>query len=143
MKYSIKMLCILLVISLLFIVPVSASENVSKASSFFVRHNTYLYEVDGNKFGVWFEVTAKYEMDELGVSYIEMQRSTDQVNWTPVKYYYPSSWSQMIREDTAFHSNGVTYTGFTGYYYRAYVTYYAKSGNNVGYYDTYSDIIRL
>ncbi len=143
MKYSIKFLCVLLAISFLFAMPASASESSAKASSFFVSTCTYLYDVEGNTFGVWFEVMAKYEMDELGVSYIEMQRSTDQINWTPVKLYYPSSWSQMIREDTAFHSNGVTYTGFTGYYYRAYVTYYAKSGNNVGYYDTYSDIIRL
>lgn len=143
MKYLTKSLCVLLAISLLFAMPVSASDDASKASSFFVRHRTYLYEVSGNTFGVWFEVTATYTMDELGVSYIEMQRSTDQVNWQPVKYYYPSSWSQMIGEDTAFYANGVTYPGSSGYYYRAYVTYYAKSGNSVGYYDTYSDIIKL
>ncbi len=141
MKYFTKLICILLLISILLAVPVSASENSLRASEFFVSTCTYLYEVDENKFGVWFEVMATYTMDELGVSYIEMQRSTDQVNWRPVKYYYPSSWSQMIREDTAFHANGVTYPGSSGYYYRAYVTYYAKSGNNVGYYDTYSDTI--
>lgn len=143
MKHIKKVLCIIVAVSILLVVPVLAEEDATRASSFFVNHRTYLYEVDGNKFGVWFEVMATYEMDELGVSYIEMQRSTDQVNWTPVKYYYPSSWSQMIRENTAFHANGVTYTGFSGYYYRAYVTYYAKSGNNIGEYDTYSDIIRL
>ena len=136
-----KILCVLLTVSLLLAVPVQASENSTRASAFFVSHRTYLYDVDENKFGVWFEVVAKYKMDELGVNYIEMQRSTDQVNWTPVKYYYPSSWSQMTGEDTAFYANGVTYTGFSGYYYRAYVTYYAKSGNSIGEYDTYSDTI--
>ena len=141
MKRTTKIICILLAVSLFLVAPVSASENSSRASAFFARHRTYLYEVDGNKFGVWFEVVAKHTMDELGVSYIEMQRSTDQVNWTPVKYYYPDSWSQMISTNTAIHTDGVTYTGFSGYYYRAYVTYYAKSGNSVGYYDTYSDTI--
>ena len=143
MKCSIKILCILLVISLLFVVPVSASENASKASSFFVRHCTYLYEVEGNEFGVWFEVTATYKMDELGVNRIKIQRSTDRNTWTTVKTCYPSSYPQMISTNTAIHADGVTYTGTSGYYYRAYVTYYAKSGNSIGEYDTYSDIIRL
>lgn len=143
MKRFKVLLWVLVVVSLFLSIPAAASENSAKASSFFVRHCTYLYEVDENKFDIWFEVTATYRMDELGVNYIELQRSTDQVNWTPVKYYYPSSWSQMIAEDTAIHADNVPYTGFSGYYYRAYVTYYAKSGNSIGEYDTYSDIIRL
>lgn len=143
MKYVIKTLCIILAISMLLAVPVSATEDSQRASSFFVRHRTYLYEVSDNTFDIWFDVVATYTMDELGVNYIELQRSTDQVNWQPVKYYYPSSWSQMISTNTAIHVDNVPYTGFSGYYYRAYVTYYAKSGNNIGEYDTYSDIIRL
>lgn len=143
MKLTTKLICFLLVVSLLLVIPVTASENTTRASAFFVSTCTYLYEVDGNEFGVWFEVMAKYKMDELGVNRIRIQRSSDGSNWTTVKTCYPSSYPQMIGTSTAFYADGVTYTGTSGYYYRAKVTYYAKSGNNIGEYDTYSDTIRL
>ena len=143
MKLTARIICVLLVVSLLLAVPVLATENSSRASAFFVSTCTYLYEVDGNEFGVWFEVTAKYKMDELGVSCIKIQRSSNQSSWTTVKTCYPSSYEQMISTNTAIHADGVTYTGTSGYYYRAKVTYYAKSGNSIGEYTTYSDIKRL
>lgn len=133
----------MLALTLFLAVPVSASGEVTRGSAFFVSHCTYIYKTGGTNFQIWFEVMATAPMDELGVSYIQLQRSTDQTNWTPVKYYYPNSWGAMITENAQRYANCVTYNGFTGYYYRAYVTYYARSGNNVGYYDTYSDIIRL
>ena len=133
----------LLALALLLAVPVAASGENARGSAFFVSHCTYMYKTGGTNFQIWFEVMATAPMDELGVSFIQLQRSTDQTNWTPVKYYYPNSWASMIEENTAFHTDCVTYIGSTGYYYRAYVTYYARSGNNVGYYDTYTDTIRL
>ena len=143
MKRISKLVCILLVVSFLFAIPVAANDMSTKASAFFVRHRTYLYEVQGNTFGVWFDVMATYRMDELGVSCIEIQRSTNQSTWTTVRTCYPSSYPQMIGTNTAIHADGVTYTGSSGYYYQAKVTYYAKSGNSEGTYTTYSDIIRL
>ncbi len=143
MKRIVKIICVLLAVSLCLSIPVLANESSTRASDFFVSTRTYLYDVEDNGFSVWFEVMATYRMDELGVNCIKIQRSSNQRTWTTVKTCYPSSYPQMIGTSTAFYADGVAYTGTSGYYYRAKVTYYAKSGNNIGEYDTYSDIRRL
>ena len=142
MKYTIKTTCFVLVLALLMIIPVSA-EVTPKASSYFVATRTFFDQTDTNKFDIWFEVTAKRTMEELGVNSIILKRSADGNNWTNVRTWLPSVNTQMIRTNTAFHSAYVSYTAATGYYYKAYVTYYAKDSSGTGSYDTWTDILYL
>lgn len=52
--------------------------------------------------------------------------------------------SSMIRCNTSTHASHVTYSdGESGYYYRAYVEFYAKNSSGRGYYDFYTDPIKL
>lgn len=141
MKQLIKFVSLLLVLTLVFAVPVSAAENTAPyASNFFGSRNAYLWETSSTSFQVWFNVTAVGTMSELGVDYIEIERSSDGVNWSVVKTYSSDDYSNLIAYNTATHSSYVTYANRqSGYQYRAYVELYAKnSSGNRGYSGCYA-----
>lgn len=144
MKNLTRGISLFLILSLLCAVPVAAEEAVTpRASDFFTATGTYLYEIDGNRFGVWFEVMATGTMDELGVSSVIMQKSSDGVTWRNIKTFSPENYPQMISENDSFYGAGLPYTGTYNYYYRAYVKFYAKKGNGTGYYYMYTDVLHL
>lgn len=144
MTKTIKGVCLILVLSILCTVSVSAEESATpRASMFFSATETYLYMIDGNRFGVWFDVIATGTMEELGVSTIVMQKSSDGTTWRDIKTFYPENYSQMIIEDSVYHADGVPYTGTYNYYYRAYVKFYAKNSTGSGYLRMYTNILHL
>lgn len=143
MKRIIKMLGFVLALISLLAFPVLAEDQTPRASSYFVATRTYLDQTDTSKFDIWFEVTAKRTMLELGVESIVVKRSADGNNWTTMRTCVPSVYPQMIRTNTAFHCNCVSYNATAGYYYKAYVTYYAKDSNGIGTYSTWTDILYL
>lgn len=137
MKRFTRLVCLFLAMSLLFAVPVFAAEEEEAStwgSSYFLTYDAYLYKTTSTKFQVWFEVTARSGMDELGTSKIIVQRSSDGSTWSNMFTYYPDYYSQMIKENTSINTNYVPYTGTTGYYYRAKVTFYAKNSNGTAEY---------
>lgn len=133
---------VLALISLLAF-PVLAEDQTPRASSYFVATRTYLVQTDTSKFDISFEVTAKRGMEELGVESIVVKRSADASNWITMRTCVPSVYPQMIRTNTAFHSDYVSYNATAGYYYKAYVTYYAKDSSGTGTYSTWTDILYL
>lgn len=136
MKRIMKLICVVLALVMLLTVPVSAQrveEPIGTYSLFFHSYSTYLFRTSSTEFEVWFEVTARDGMDELGVSYIEVQRSTNGTTWETVKTYTPEDYPQMICENTGMHADCVSYTMTSGYQYRADVTFYAKKGTGTGY----------
>lgn len=144
MKRFLRSICIILVLVMFFHPTAYAAENADiRGSDFFAKHVTYLDQVTTRQFEVWFCVTAVTSMDELGVSTITVQRSSDGINWTNMKTFEKEDHSNMICNNTVAHSGYVTYWGTPGYYYRAAVCYYAKNGSSIGEYDTYSDILLL
>lgn len=133
MKNFLKVLCAILVISMVLSVPVFAAEETNPwSSAFFVLYSTYLYRTTGTQFEIWFEVDARDVMQELGVNSILLQESSDGENWITVKTYEPEDYPQMICENTGSHAECVSYTGRTGYDYRAYVSFYAKNSSGIG-----------
>lgn len=144
MKRFIKLVCIILVLATVMMIPVSAAtESSPRASLFFSSISTYICQTTSTKFQVWFDVVAVEGMDELGVSEIEIQRSSDNADWDPMFTYYPQYYSQMIDENTVSHMSYVPYTGTSGYYYRALVTFYAKNSNGTGELDRYTQTVYL
>lgn len=133
MKNVCKIISIILVFSILFALPVSAEEISPYASSFFGSHTAYLWKTSSTSFEVCFNVTAVGTMSQLGVNYIEIQRSTDGVNWEEdIKTYSSANYSNLIANNTVYHSGYVTYSNMqSSYQYRAYIEFYAKnsSGN--------------
>lgn len=144
MNRFIKTVCIILVMAVFLAIPAQAAEvNSARGSSYFGSVCTYLWHVSGTTFEVWFDVTAVRGMDELGASKISIQRSTDNANWTTVQTFNKASTSSMIDTDTCRHASYVTYTGSSGYYYRALVTIYAKDGNNIATDYWYTDTLHF
>ena len=144
MKRFVRCVCFFLAVTMILVTPAFAAEIATpRASNYFAYHSTYLEKTSGTQFDVWFDVTAVGGMDELGTSTIEVQRSSDNVNWTTMKTYTKSSYSQMICEDTCAHADYVTYYGTSGYYYRAYVVFYAKKGSGTAEYSMYTSSIKL
>lgn len=144
MKRHIKCICLLLALVMVLSIPAMAAELYdTRASSFFMSSSVYLYKTSSKTFEAWFDVTAVRTLDELGASEIKIQRSTDNENWTTVKTCTMDNYSNLVCEDTASHESYVTYTGSSGYYYRAYIELYAKDEVGTGYWDRYTSSIYI
>jgi len=143
MKRFSRCVCAIMAVVLVLVVPVHAEETSSRASSFFMSYDSSLYKAAYNKIEVWFDVVAVEGMDELGVSSIKVQRSADGSTWETMRVYRPGVYTQMICENTHFHAGYVSYTGTPGYYYRAYVIFYAKNSTGIGERAQYSETMLL
>jgi hypothetical protein len=143
MKRKTYWICIALILTLLLNISVLAESATPYASSFFVSYDATTVAVAFRTFNVYFDVVAKGGMTELGVSSIIIQQSSDQTNWSEVKTCLPASYPQMIEENTHAVCNYITCTGIPGFYYRAYVTFYAKNSTGVGEASQYSEVVWL
>lgn len=144
MKRFSRIVCTLLAVIMVLAVPAAAVENATpRASNFFMSSDVYLYMTTSTQFRAWFEVSALSGMEKLGASEIKVQKSSDGENWTTMKTYSMDDYSNMICENTGAHASYVTYTGQTGYYYRAKVTLYAENSSGVGEWIRYTDPVLL
>lgn len=145
MKRFIQLVCLILVFVTVISTTAFAAESVDpRASMFFAGSSVYFWHVSGSQYQIWFDVTAVSGMNELGASEIVVERSTDLVNWTPVKTYYKSSYPQMTTKTTSIgYANYVTYYPTDGYAYRAIVTLYAKNSSGTGEMDEVTTVLDL
>ena len=144
MKRFSRLICMLLALAMLIAIPAAAAENAEpRASNFFGSSCVYLYKTSSTQFEAWFEVSALGIMQKVGASEIKIQRSSDGENWTTMKTYSMDNYSNLIDENTGSHASYVTYTGQTGYYYRAKIVLYAKNSSGFGEWDRYTDPILL
>lgn len=144
MKRFTQFICIALVFVMVFSTTAFAAETVEpRASNFFTSCSTYFWNVSGNSYQIWFEVTAVGTMEKLGVSEIRVKRSTDEVNWSTVKTYDMADYTQMTATGTTIHVDCVPFTATSGYSYYAEVTLYAKNSSGTGEMDVYTSILDL
>lgn len=141
MKRFTQLVSLILVLALVLAVPAYAAE--SRASAYFFKSSVYLWPTTGNTFEAWFEVTGTGMMEQIGASFIKIQRSSDDENWSTVATYSKEYYSNLIDRNTGSHSDYITYTGTSGYYYRAYIELYAKNSTGSGYMDRYTTSIYL
>ena len=146
MKKLVRFVCLILVCSLFFAIPAQATTVVEpRESAFFSYYGTDLYKTSSSSFQIWFDVTANAaRMDVLGVSEIIVYRSADQQSWTKMRTYTMENYPQMVAQNTTSHIDYVTYNyATTGYYYRAYITFYAKNSTGIGERYVYTEILRM
>lgn len=144
MKRFSQMICLLLIAAMLFAIPAYAAEEVSpRSSSYFGSYSSYLWKTSNTQFQVWFNVKALRGMEILGASEIKVQRSSDASSWTTVWTYTKEVYPQMVAYGTGAHGNYVTYNAAPGYYYRAYVQYYAKDSSGSAYLQDYTSYIYI
>lgn len=144
MKKVSKCICVFLIIVAILPTTVSASENTTdRASNFFMADGCYLCQTTGYEIEIWYDVTCVAGMDEVGANKVILQKSLDGSNWTNVKTYTKSDYPKMVDYDTFMHACCLTYTGEPGYYYRAYVQFYAKRGTGSAALDRYTSKIQV
>lgn len=133
MKRFTQFVCIVLVLMMVLSTTAFAVEAAdSRASNFFMSSSVYFWHVSGSKYQIWFDVTAVGTMSELGVRKIVVERSTDEVDWEPVKTYNKEDYSQMTDTNTVSHVDYVSFTATSGYSYRAIVDLYARNSSGTG-----------
>lgn len=129
MKRFTQIVCLIMIIAAILVIPVSAEENVQPwGSNYFGSTLAYLHKTTGNQFQIWIEVVAVGTMEKLGASEIVLQRSSDNSNWSDVKTFTKEVYTNLVSSNDFAHEAYVTYTGTSGYYYRAKVEFYAKKG---------------
>lgn len=143
MNRTIRTICFLLSVVMLFVMPVYAEENNTYSSAFIASYDSSICIPSGRTLEIWFDVVGKGEMDEIGVESIELQRSSTGSSWTVIKTFLPEDYPQMICENTGIAYDYVTYTGTYGYYYRAYVTFYASNSRGWGNEYQYSETVYI
>lgn len=147
MKKAVRFICMILACSLLLAFPAQAAETAEpRASSFFSSYGTDLYKTSSTSFQIWFDVVANAGSSPqvLGVSEIIVYRSADQQSWTQMRTYTMDNYPEMVDQNTMGHGGYVTYNYATpGYYYRAYITFYAKNSIGIGERYIYTEILRM
>ena len=147
MKKTVRFICMILVCSLLLAVPVQAESIVEpRASSFFSSYGTDLYKTSSTSFQIWFDVVANAGSSPqvLGVSEILLYKSADQQSWQQIKMYSMNAYASMVAYNTSSHGGYVSYNFATpGYYYTAYITFYAKNSSGIGERYVYTEILKM
>ena len=143
MKWLVKCLCLILALSFCLVIPAGAEEVTPYSSSFFGSRDAYLWRTSSTSCQAWFEVTAMRSMTALGAQFIEIEESSDGVNWSVVATYNRTSYSNLIKTNTGDHTSYVTFSKMKpDCQYRMYVRLYAKdSGGNIGTSNMYGYIV--
>lgn len=145
MKRLVRFLCLVLVVCMFTTSTVSATENITRGNSYIAMHDAFLEKEASTQFKVWFDVTANaIDIDMLGVTRIIVYRSADQQTWTKMRTYKYTSYPQMMDYNSGSHNGYVTYSYATpGYYYKAYVTFYAENSSGSGTIHRYTAVLKL
>ena len=123
----IKVVAVILLVVMLCPAEVFAVE--SRASYYLSSYSAYVYRAGWGKIQVWIDVTGTGYMDEIGSLQIQLYESTDNENWTWVKTFDYTDYSDMLGYDDFSHTGHIEYSGTLGRYYKAYVCIWAgKNG---------------
>lgn len=143
-KFS-RIVSLFIALTLFFAIPAQAVEaNDSKSSNFFLRTGCFLHKTGERTFEVWFDLTCLGTMQQLGSTYIQVQRSSNGTSgWTPIRTYTPDGHPQMLKNNGLTYTNCVSFGGFAGYYYRAYIEFYATNSSGSGYAYMYTETIKI
>lgn len=123
-----KIVAIILIVSCIF--PINAMAVEPRASDYLSGYSAYVYNAAWGKIQVWFDVEGTNDMDEIGTLEIQLYESTDNTNFTWVKTFDYTDYSDMLGYDDFSHTGHVEYSGTLGRYYKAYVCVWAgKNGS--------------
>ena len=118
-----KIVAIILIVVCIF--PVNAMAAESRASDYLSGYSAYVYNAAWGKVQVWFDVEGTRDMDEIGALEIQLYESKDNTNFTWVKTFDYTDYSDMLAYDDFSHTGHIEYSGTLGRYYKAYVCVWA------------------
>lgn len=133
MKRLTKGICVLLVcVMVLSTVAIAAEPVEPRGSDFFAYSCVYFWRKTGQTYEIWFDVTTKGIMQEVGARKIIVQRSTDGENWVTARTILKEDYPHMTTLDDFQYTNCVTFAATNGYCYRAVVYLYARNSTGFG-----------
>lgn len=122
-----RVLCILLAISLITGAASATDDGIQPlASDYLYSYTAYIADKGNGDLSVQFSVNGSGSMNQIGVSSITLQWSTNERNWYTCKTFDPEDYSQMLGSNRSRYASSVPYSGTEGRYYRASVTFYAS-----------------
>ncbi len=129
MRKMLKMLSWILIIQYLLVTGATAIEpSILLASEYLSSYYAYINAEGSGIFAIYFEVTGTGTMDEIGALTIILQEYSNG-SWQTVKTYEYTAYPNMLAYNRPFYGSHVSYSGKSGYSYRAYVTVWAgKNG---------------
>ena len=139
MKRFVRLICLVMVFSILATIPAYAAEGTSRASNFYASYRAYVTKISSTKLGVSFYVVGCGQMDVIGASRIRIQQSSDGTNWTTISNYYKETHSNLTRTNSGAYGSTVSCTVAPGYYYRAIIDFYAKNSSGSATYVYYTE----
>ena len=133
MKRFVKGISVMLVCLMLLSTAAIAAEPVEpRGSDFFAYSSVYFWRKTGQTYEIWFDVTTKGMMQEVGARKIVVQRSTDGANWVTARTILKEDYPHMTTTNNIGYANCVTFAATNGYCYRAIVYLYARNSTGVG-----------
>ena len=129
-KRIIRIVAIVIVLATLFTSSAYAEVQPQRNSKYIDSYCAYLYSDKANYVQVWFEVNANTASNQVGVTQIILQKSSDLESWTPVKTFYSSAYPNMLASDAYLNVSHVDSIVTGGYYYRAGVNIYVENGGS-------------
>lgn len=100
-----------------------------RSSNYLDAYSADVSAASGGRIIVGVSVDALGYMTQVGASSITVYKSSDQINWYPVKTYSYTDYPSMMTSGYYYFADAVTYYGTPGYYYMAIVTCYAGNAN--------------
>lgn len=146
MRKTIKSLSLLLVIAVLLAMPAHAAEGdwiTPRESTVMSQYCGYLYVPSGNTVQAWFELVGTRILDRIGAARIDIEQSSNCLNWTTVQTYKYADYPNMMANNKGTYESYVTYYGEYGYYYRAKITIMGQKGFEIYTKAFYTEIIYL
>lgn len=132
MKKSIlfRLLAVCMAAVLLLGVPAAAAAAdpmQPQASNYFRSRTTYISRPSAGAVKVSFSADGYSTMTKLGAKSIKIYQSYDSNTWSLVKTYSSDSTTGLLGSNKSSYSGSVTYSGYVGVYYKAYVQFYAQN----------------
>jgi len=102
-----------------------------QASKYLTSYSAYIYPTGSGKMTIYFDVQGTGTMDEIGALSIRLQQKpSGSSTWTTIQTYSYTNYTNMLAYNTFYYGSSVSYSGLSGYSYRAYVTVWAgKDGS--------------
>ncbi len=121
-----------------------AEEGIPYSSKYITSYRVNMTK-SGNTINVYFDIFGVGIVNDLGAHTIIIQRSRNGSSWTNIKafYYTDAGYSHMMGHQTGLHQSYVTYTGTSGFYYRALVKVWGGDGTSGDMFPAYTNVIQL
>lgn len=130
-KKAARVVAVILALSIFFPGSAFAAANTGKASKYIITYDGYCYWANSTTVQVYFDITAKNYIDQLGATQIRLYESSDLNSWSLVKTFYYTSYSNMMVYNDYTMGSHVDYSNaVSGRHYKATITFIAMNGSD-------------